>query len=351
MRILRAHQIQPLDDAARRAAERGDHAVERAILAAYSNVLTSIDPAFLARVIQEGRFPAMWRHLALDRLTPSLRPALNRLAVTHDQVAVTTTSAIPHSVQKARPSSLRTPDVIHLTYDPLDRATVDAQNVVNDAISADIEATAQATAEQIVSDGLSSGLPANIIAQALHETIGLSAREATAVENYRRALQGGGRTALQRALRDHRFDGTVRRGDIPPEQIDRMVQRYADRFRSFRASRLAITESMRAANLGRRAAWAQYIDRTGIGDDGVRRFWLTAGDELVCPICSAIPALNPNGVGFNEPFQTPIGELMGPPDPHPLCRCSEQYLRVAPLATTTGSANSAGMRVELDFGT
>lgn len=351
MQILRAHQIQPQDDAARMAAERADHPIERLILAAYANVLSSIDPAFLARTISESRFPMLWRHLALDRLTPSLRPALNRLAMTHDQVAVLTTATIPHVIGKARPSSLRTPDVIHLTYDPLDRATVDAQNATNDAIAADIEATAQATAEQIVSDGLASGLSPDVIARALRETIGLSIREATAVENYRRALQGGGRTALQRALRDRRFDGAVRRGDIPPEQIERMVQRYADRFRAFRASRLAITESLRAANQGRRAAWAQYIDRTGIGNDGVRRFWLTAGDELVCPICSAIPGLNPNGVAFNEPFQTPIGDLMGPPEPHPLCRCSEQYVPTAPIESTTGSAISAGMRVELDFGT
>lgn len=351
MRILRAHQIQPLDDSARLAAGRADRAVERMVLAAFDNVYRSIDPAFLARTITEGRFPMLWRHLALDRLTPSLRPALNRLALAHDQVAVQTTSVIPHTLEKARPSSLRTPAVIHLTYDPLDRATVDAQNAVNDAISADIEATAQSTAEQIVSDGLAAGLPARVIARALHETIGLSIREATAVENYRRALQGGGRGALQRALRDRRFDGTVRSGDLSEDQIERMVTRYADRFRSHRASRLAITESVRAANQGRRAAWAQYIERTGIGDDGVRRFWLTAGDELVCPICSAIPGLNPNGVAFDEPFQTPIGELMGPPDPHPLCRCTEQYTRIAPVGATTGSANSVGMRVELDFGT
>jgi hypothetical protein len=351
MRILRAHQIQPLEDAARVAADRADGPVARLILAAYANVWGSIDPIFLTRTIADSRFAMLWRHLALDRLTPSLRPALNRLAVTHDQVAVATTADIPRSIHKARPSSLRTPDVIHLTYDPLDRATVDAQNTINDAISADIEATAQATAQQIVSDGLARGLPASVIATALHETIGLSIREATAVQNYRQALQGGGKGALQRALRDRRFDGTVRRGDFSAEQIDRMVNRYADRFRAYRASRLAITEAMRAANQGRRAAWAQYIDRTGIGNDGVRRFWLTAGDELVCPICSEIPGLNPDGVGFNEPYKTPIGDLLAPPEPHPLCRCSEQYVRTAPVETTTGSANSVGMRVELDFGT
>lgn len=351
---LNAAQIQPRDDAARLTAEQSEAGLARAIRASYDALIASVDPAHLARMLESARFAEFWRHLALERLGGVLRPALNRLARVHDASAIEAAAALPApaaEVIKAAPSRLRTPAVIHLTYDPLNAATVAAQNASNQQLVQAVVDNAQAGASQVLSDALSAGRNPRVIAQQLRETLGLSPAEARAVETYRAALEGGTAAPLQRALRDRRFDARVRRGDLTPEQIDQMTERYASRYRAFRALRIARTEALRAANQGRAAAWRQYAERSGIGPGGIRRFWLTAGDELVCPVCAAIPGLNPNGVGLDEAYQTPRGEMMAPPDPHPNCRCSERFS--APTASeqsAPGTTSDVGIRVELDYG-
>lgn len=326
MIIHRPEQIQPPDDPARMIAEQGQGGVRLAIVAAMTALIDSLDPAALTQAIEQHRFDALWRHLAIERLVLSLRPALNRLALIHDRSAIEASLGIGAMpiIAKARPSKLKTPDVIHLTYDPLDTATVAAQNATSDAIAANIAATTQSTIETIIADGLSAGQRPAQIARRLREAFGLSVPEANAVANYRAALEGDPAAALTRALRDPRFDAATRRGDLPPERIERMITRYAARYRAFRANRLALTESLRASNQGRRAAWAQFAERSG---EEIRRFWQTAGDELVCPICAPIPEMNPDGIALNEQYQTPIGPLDMPPDPHPLCRCTERFER------------------------
>lgn len=352
MRILRPDQIQPRDDPARQIAEAAEGAVARLIRQTLDAVIASLDPDGIARAITESRFDALWRHLALERLTPALRPALNRLAVVHDQSAIIATKGIEIApvIRKARPSRLVTPDVINLTYDPLDTATVAQQNATNDAIASGIEDAAQQTAEAVLSAGLARGDRPQVIARTLRETLGMSLQESQAIQNYRSALQAGNLAPLQRALRDRRYDAAVRRGALTDEQIDRMVARYAERYRSFRATRLARTETLRAANQGRRAAWNQYVAMTGRGTDSVRRFWLTAGDELVCPICLPIPAMNPDGIPIDGKYESPIGPIDAPPDPHPFCRCTERFERVLSAdSPSSGTSSSVGLRVELDY--
>lgn len=352
MRILRPDQIQPRDDPARVLAEAAEGPVARLIKQTLDAVIASIDPNALAAALTANRFDALWRHLALERLTPAMRPALNRLAVVHDLSAVEATAAIETSpvIRKARPRRLKTPAVINLTYDPLNPATVAAQNATNDAISAGVENTAQATAEVILSAGLERGDRPEVIARALRETLGMSAQEATAIQNYRGALETGNLSPLQRALRDRRFDASVRRGGLTDEQIDRMVQRYAERYRAYRATRLARTETLRAANQGKRAAWNQYLAMTGRARDSVRRFWTTAGDELVCPICLPIPGMNPDGIPIDGKYESPIGPIDAPPDPHPLCRCTERFERVATDEDPDNPGGpSVGLRVRDDY--
>jgi hypothetical protein len=343
MILLRADQIQPIDDTARTIGEAAEAPVARLIGQTIDAIAASLHAPSLARAIGENRFDALWNHLALERFGAALRPALNRLAVAHDRSAI----AASTTIAKARPSRLVTPDVINLTYDPLNAATVAAQNAGNEAIAASIEATAQATAADIIGQGLARGLDPALIAQSVIDGIGLSPGEARAVESYRTALTADTLNALARALRDRRFDAATRAGRLNPEQIDRLVSRYAARYRAFHAARIARTEALRAANQGRRAAYAQYSALTG---RDLRRFWLTAGDELVCPICAAIPGMNPEGVAMDEPYQTPIGPLMIPPDPHPLCRCSERYTRLGsadPLESPT--SGGVGLRVTFDY--
>ena len=161
-------------------------------------------------------------------------------------------------------------------------------------------------------------------ARQIRNLIGLTSEQMGAVDNFRTMLESGDRTALSRTLRDARFDGTLDRAlgfqpslELAPEQIGRMVSRYADRMLDARAVNIARTETMRAANLGQNEAWYQAV-QGGLLKPGLTRAWLVTPDDRLCEFCAAIPGMNPDGVGLDGMFDTPFGPVDMPPL-HPQC--------------------------------
>jgi hypothetical protein len=350
---LRADQIQPQDDTARAEAERAERGLAQAIREGLAAFADTISPVEVTRLLAANDFRGLWDHLAFETLGGVLRPALGRIAVVHDRSARAETDRIVAGhIGKAAPSTLRTPDVIRLTFDPLDNATVNAQREAAAQTVRRIETSTDATAQRIVTQGLAERRTPTAIARDLRASLGLTQRESDAIQAYRRALEGGGRSGLSRALRDQRYDAGLRaaadRGEVLDQaRIDRMVSRYADRYRAYRADTIARTEAMQAANDGRRDAWRQYADRTGRDGTEVRRFWLTAGDELVCPVCRAIPVWNEFGVPMDGTYDTPDGPMDGPVA-HPSCRCTERYERVGQTARPPSSMLGIGVRIVLE---
>lgn len=152
--------------------------------------------------------------------------------------------------------------------------------------------------------------------------VGLTAYDETLVANYRRELETGKLSkALRRALRDKRMDGVVRRGAATPEQINRMVAKYRDRLTRARAQTMARTSAIDAANAATTQSWKDAVDAGTVALSEVRRYWVVADDERLCPKCEPMPALNADGVGLFEPFQTMDGDIMNP-TLHPSCRCT-----------------------------
>ncbi len=182
------------------------------------------------------------------------------------------------------------------------------------------------TADQMVAmrslllEALSSGINPRESAAKLKPLLGLNSQQSNAVLSYRRLLEEGKYTqAAGRQLRDRRFDASLlRRTTLSQEQIDRMVQRYAERQLRYRAETIARTESIRAANQGQLEAWRQ-ANAQGLLDASLREHWLP-GPEA-CPQCDEIPSLNPGGVAIQGLFNTPYGMLAAPPA-HPSCQCA-----------------------------
>lgn len=152
--------------------------------------------------------------------------------------------------------------------------------------------------------------------------IGLTSFQAKAVENYRDGL-GSVNTlnrTLDRALRDGRFDSTIRRAvrtntGLSQDQIDKMTERYQARFLQYRAQTVARTESIRASVKGQRALWKQAVQQ-GLLKSTVKRVWISSGDSATCEICDD---LDGQQAGIDEEFDDGI---MDPPDPHSDCRCT-----------------------------
>jgi hypothetical protein len=167
-------------------------------------------------------------------------------------------------------------------------------------------------------------------AREIRNLIGLTSRQAQAVRNFRRMLRSGDptlmREALERALRDKRFDSTVLRAiesqsRIPKERAERMVQRFAERMLNYRARNIARTESIRASVAGQQELWRQAVGQGLLKPERTRKKWIVTPDDRLCPICRPIPGRNKGGVRLDESFATDIGPVDAPPA-HPSCRCA-----------------------------
>ena len=183
-------------------------------------------------------------------------------------------------------------------------------------------------------DGTRRGL--NPIAQAreFRQSIGLTERQMRAVVNYRHLLERtslGDSESLTRALRDRRYDRTVRnsvRARVPLTiaMTDRMVQRYTERYVRYRSEVIARTEALRAVHAANYEAFQQAIEGGGVQAQELIRQWHTARDERVR---ETHVAADGQKRGINEPFLVGGAELrypgdsLGPAREVVNCRCIE----------------------------
>jgi len=159
-----------------------------------------------------------------------------------------------------------------------------------------------------------------------------------AVQNYRQMLEDRPLAALNSQLRDKRFDRTITRADLnaaklTSQQIDKMVERYADRYLTYRANTIARTESIRALNMANHQLWKTMVAEGKIDENRIKRMWVYSADDKTRAAHDGrqpdgIPSINSEGVGLNEPFQSNYGPIMYPGDPDGAaanvvnCRCT-----------------------------
>lgn len=104
-------------------------------------------------------------------------------------------------------------------------------------------------------------------------------------------------------------------------QVQQQVEQAAARALRLRVENIARTESMAASNAGAHELQRQAVQEGLLDGSRVRRYWLLTPDRRLCQRCASVPGRNAEGVGLNEPFQTPGGEVMYPPL-HSQCRCT-----------------------------
>lgn len=192
----------------------------------------------------------------------------------------------------------------------------------------------QASIQQVMSAGAYAGLGPSTVARDVRDMIGLTERQQGYVESYRQSLEALDGDALDRVLRSTGADRRVAAAidneeDLPGDYVDRLVARYAENWRNYRADMIARTELITANNEGARAGMEAVIDAGTFDRLEVRRYWLVAMDEDTCQICLSIPELNPDGVGMDEEFQVDSEDgTIFAPTAHPNCRCSIAYKNV-----------------------
>lgn len=144
----------------------------------------------------------------------------------------------------------------------------------------------RAMIREVVAQGIARGMNPRAQARLFREAIGLTARQVRAVENYRRLLETADAEALERKLRDRRFDASVRaavegRRPLTKAQIDKMVAAYQRRYLKFRAETIARNEALAALHAGAEEGWRSAIDAGHVDPEELTRKWVTAGDGRV----------------------------------------------------------------------
>lgn len=222
-------------------------------------------------------------------------------------------------------------------YSQIDPATASYLNTYEFDLINTISTNTRDAVRSAVIDGYRDGLNPREQARNFRNTLGLTRKQEEWVANYRRQLTELDKRALERTLRDGRFDSTVRTAidnnqPLSKTQIDKMVQRYRERLILSRSETIARTEALRAVSMGQEQGVQQLIRNRAIDTDNIRQFWIFTPDERTRAAHRMIPGMNPEeGIKLGELFRTPLGPLRFPRDPNGTaantinCRCRRVF--------------------------
>lgn len=189
---------------------------------------------------------------------------------------------------------------------------------------------------EVVLDGTNAGQNPIKVARRMRDSVGLTSNQERAVKNFEKLLRERKSEALTRALRDKRFDRSIisaitNERPLTEKQIAKMVGRYREKYVKYRAETIARTEAIRLLNFGQQQFWQQAINDGKVAQDRLIKKWIPTYDGRLREAHASIPRMNPDGVGFTDAFQSPLGPIRFPGDPQGVaanvinCRCSTFY--------------------------
>lgn len=209
---------------------------------------------------------------------------------------------------------------------------------------AEISQNTAVAIQQTVQRNEAASINPRTTAREVKANIGLTAKQEQAVANYKSFLENGDRQALQRQLRDKRFDSTVNNAIVndtrlTTKQIDTMTERYRQKYLKYRSEVIARTEQLTAVTVGQHQSILQ-AQAEGKVSPRLRRDWVYTHDGKARHWHRNVSALNPGGVKVDEKYLTqPPGRneyLDHPRDPVNgsasniiQCRCREKYKMVS----------------------
>lgn len=162
--------------------------------------------------------------------------------------------------------------------------------------------TLQAVRE-VIRRAFMDGSGPRVIAENIRDWIGLNARQQAALDKFRKDLIAK---------------------ETSQGQVDKLVDRYYQKLLKDRATMIARTESLKAANEGYREQLRQ-AEEAGLLDSDVWEVkWLVTPDDKLCDRCQTMKnARRPiDGVYVDGEY----AGMEGPPG-HPNCRCAERTIR------------------------
>lgn len=244
-------------------------------LDALTQYLTSGPPGLVITTLEDS-----WRAGGL--------PALQRLFA--DQ--------LPSLVIASAEATAQTAQVV-LAFEVADPALLLAVDAYGAERVVAISTTTREAIRAAITTVFETGQNVGQLARAIRGLVGLTPRQAASLVRYSAGLTADG---------------------VSPARAETLLARQTQRLIRRRAITIARTETIDAASAGQHLLWQQARTQGLVGPE-LRRYWVITPDDRLCFLCRAVPGLNPDGVGLDETFQTPLGGVLHP-TLHPQCRCA-----------------------------
>jgi hypothetical protein len=192
----------------------------------------------------------------------------------------------------------------------------------------------EAIRDALREEAVLQGIGPKEVARTIREAIGLTSYQRGVVASFRRQLEQLDPRALERQLRDKRYDRTVsaaieRNEPLSAEQIDAMVDAYHRRMLALRAQTIARTEALRATSYGGLARAQEVLDRHPNLE--VTKKWLATEDNRTRPTHRDLDGKEVEGMtghfvtSSGHPIRWPLDEI-APADEVINCRCTLRYI-------------------------
>ena len=159
-----------------------------------------------------------------------------------------------------------------------------------------------------------------MIARDLRTVVGLGPAQLQQVDNFRDALLGqNGRSITGYTLRDKRFDRTILKGDLTPQQVDKMVEAYTRKRVAQNAESVARTATLDAQKLGQHLAMDDAVKKGVYDPNRLVKTWRGVMDSRERP---EHVAMEGETVPYDQAYST--GEIT-PGSSTYNCRCISIY--------------------------
>jgi hypothetical protein len=300
---------------------------ERQFLMAIQTTVDEIDAERLMRALANRDISGAFDAINLNgQLSPAIRA----------QYAATLAEVFRRSAVAAE---AQFPSSVNLRFDLGNRRAIEYARTQAAQLVTNVEESARANIRRIVSRAFRFGDTVQEMARQIRDVVGLTIPQGDILHGVRLGLevrfrlnQGDTLSAIAAELnisedrarilaaRSYRVVGRTTK--LSAELIQDRIDKYAGRLLRQRARVIARTETIASSAAGQQALWQQAADKGLIDPDTTRQFWIVTPDERTCAVCLAIPGLNADGVPLGGQFQTPVGPVTRPPEPHPNCRCA-----------------------------
>ena len=294
-------------EAVHRAADRKVPIFRQAFFDGYGNFANGIDAEVIEYLFDNGAFDAINFALPWEELRASVREELIPAVLQTMIDAADASSEVTRRTLEAA-----TGIEVDIAFDKTSGRVASYLESEVGTLITEMTESAQATVRELVLEAQVRESSSSTLVRDIKQNIGLRTDQYRALENYR--------------------EGLIKR-DTPPAEINRMVEEYRERLLSQRATLIARTESMRAANFGVLEGYQQAADEGLIDRNSSTKTWVVTPDDRLCNTCRPMDGVTvPMGSTWSVRVITGStpgkGQYRGtvavrvPNEIHPNCRCA-----------------------------